>query len=71
MIGGYGKNFLNSVERFDPREGNKCVQVKAMKEGRQKAAAAEHNGRIYVTCGWNGIDEEKNLVTVEMSAFIK
>ena len=53
------------MERFDPREGNKCVQVKAMKESRSRAAAAEHKGRIYVTGGLN----LNYLETVEMFAF--
>ena len=66
MFGGWdGGNFFNSVERFDPRDGNKCVQLKEMKEGQYRATAAEYNGRIYVT-GKNGWKEDN---TVEMFAF--
>ena len=68
VIGGWGGDKLNSVERFDPREGNKCVQVKEMKESRALAAAAEHSGLIYVTGGWN---EYEYLNTVEMFAFFR
>ena len=69
MIGGFdGKNNLNSVERFDPREGNNCVPMKAMKESRWWAAAAEHKGMIYVTGGWKWNDY---LETVEMFAFFR
>lgn len=67
VIGGCGEDdedYLNSVERFDPREGSKSVQVKNMKECRSYAAAAELNGFIYMTGGRN----EKRLDTVEMFA---
>ena len=65
MIGGSdGIDCLNSMERFDPREGNKCVPMNAMKESRYGAAAAEHKGRIYVTGGFNG----KSSDSVEMFA---
>ena len=68
MFGGYAfGNYLNMVERFDHREGNNSVLVKAMKEDRCRASAACHNGQIYVTGGYafgrgNGLD------TVEMFA---
>ena len=66
MFGGCGgENYLNSVERFDPREGNKCVHVKAMEESRYWAEAAEHKGMIYLTGGMDrGVSD-----TVEMFAF--
>ena len=52
MLGGFASgNYLNTVERFDQREGNNSVLVKAMKEGRSRASAAAHNGLIYVTGG--------------------
>ena len=52
MLGrSFGKT-LNTVERFDHREGNNSVLVKAMKEGRNRASAACHNGLIYVTGGY-------------------
>ena len=67
VIGGYdGKNALNSVERFDPREGINCTQVKSMKLERHFAAAAEHKGLIYVTGGRNGDHE---IDAVEMFGF--
>ena len=50
--GGASGNYLNTVERFDHREGNNSVLVKAMKEGRGHASAACHNGLIYVTGGY-------------------
>ena len=68
MFGGYASgNYLNSVERFDQREGNGSVLVKAMKEGRTRASAAGHNGLIYVTGGYafgrgNGLDTVEMLV---------
>ena len=70
MIGGFdGKNYLNSVERLDPREGNKCVPIKAaMKERRYGALAAEHKGMIYVAGGWKWNDY---FETVEMFAFFR
>ena len=68
MFGGYALgNYLNSVERFDQREGNTSVLVKAMKEGRSRASAAGHNEQIYVT-GGNALGRGKGLDTVEMFA---
>ena len=65
LIGGYdGEDSLNSVERFDPRDANKCVQMKAMKESRLGAAAAEYKGLIYMTGGIGSND-------VEMFAFFR
>ena len=63
MLGGraFG-NYLNTVERFDQREGNNSVLVKPMKEGRSRASAAAHNGQIYVTGGY----AQGMLDTVEM-----
>ena len=64
MLGGCAfVNYLNTVERFDHREGNNSVLVKAMKEGRSRASAAGHNGQIYVT---GGRALGKCLDTVEM-----
>ena len=66
MIGGKnvdGQNALNSMERFDPREGNKCVPMKAMKESRLWAAATVHKGLIYVT-GGNCFVEKRERVRV-------
>ena len=61
---------MNSVERFDPRAGKKCVQVKMMNEIRIKASAAEQNGLIYVTGGWNWNETKgSRLDTVEMIPF--
>ena len=52
MLGGRAPgNYLKTVERFDQREGNNSVLVKAMKEGRSRASAAAHNEQIYVTGG--------------------
>ena len=66
MLGGYAsENYLNSVERFDQREGNNSVLVKPMKEGRSRASAAGHNGQIYVA-GGNVNAFGKSLDTVEM-----
>ena len=68
MFGGYafGSN-LNSVERFDHREGNNSVLVKPMKEDRSHASAAAHNGQIYVTGGFGlGFALGRGLDTVEM-----
>lgn len=66
MIGGYDyRGDLNSMERFDPREGNNCVQMKEMKESRSWAASAGHKGLIYVTGGMHG---NNCLDTVEMFA---
>ena len=59
---------MKTVERFDPREGNKCVQVKEMKESRCYAAAAEHKGMIYVTGGYNGKNVLDTKLEVEMFA---
>ena len=65
MFGGRAPgNYLNSVERFDQREGNNSVLVKAMKERRGRASAAAHNEQIYVT-GGNAL-EKRGLDTVEM-----
>ena len=69
VIGGSdGINDLNSVERFDLREGNKCVPMKVMNKSRWWTAASEYKGRIYVTGGWNG---NGDLDTVEMFAFFR
>ena len=64
MIGGFDGNlvnYLNSMERFDPRESNKCVPMKPMSKRRRNAAAVEHNGFIYVIGGW-GEMESPNIV---------
>ena len=64
MIGGCDGNlvnYLNSMERFDPRESNKCVPMKLMSKRRRNAAAVEHNGFIYVIGGW-GEMESPNIV---------
>ena len=61
-----GESYLNSAERFDPREGNKCVHVKKMQESRHWPEAAEHKGLIYVT---GGIDRDVSDI-VEMFAFL-
>lgn len=72
MIGGNGSgNYLNSLERFDPRVGNKCELLNAMKESRFEAAASEHNGLIYVTGGYTRSENRMNrrsLNTIEMFA---
>ena len=66
MFGGRAPgNYLNSVERFDQREGNNSVLVKAMKERRSHASAAAHNGQIYVTGGYA---PGRGLDSVEMFA---
>ena len=66
MFGGYASGtHLNSVERFDQREGNTSVLVKAMKEGRSRASAAAHNEQIYVNGGYalgRGLDSVEMLV---------
>lgn len=49
---------LNSVERLDTREGNKCVFVQAMSQSRWHAAAMQHNGKIYVS-GEMGADSQQ------------
>ena len=69
MIGGIndGGNYLNSMERFDPREGNRCVPMKAMKESRDGAAASEHKGLIYAT---GGLNTNGGSDTVEMFVFV-
>ena len=69
MIGGWNRsdNYLKSMERIDLREGNKCVQLKEMKESRSGAAAAERKGMIYVTGGFNLY--RKDLDSVEMFDF--
>ena len=65
MFGGYDGSNLNSVERFDHREGNSSVLVKSMKERRGRASAAAHNEQIYVTGGYalgRGLDSVEMLV---------
>ena len=66
MFGGYAPyNYLKTVERFDQRERNSSLPVKAMKERRSRASAAAHNGSIYVTGGYafgRGLDTVEMLV---------
>ena len=61
------ENYLKTIERFDPRENYKCIQIKAMKEKRSYAAAVEHKGFIFVAGGWNG---DTGLDSVEMQFFL-
>lgn len=53
-IGGFdGRLDLKTVERFDPRVGN-WEYVAPMSNIRYGAGATVHDGKIYVSGGWNG-----------------
>lgn len=61
VIGGYNQSWLNTAERFDPREG-RWYNIPAMKSPRSSAGASVLGNNLYIAGGFNGV---RNLNTVE------
>ena len=60
-IGGYNSSWLNTAERFDPREG-RWYNIRPMKSSRSSAGASALGNCLYVVGGFNG---QRNLNSTE------
>jgi len=60
-IGGYNSSWLNTVERFDPREG-RWYSIHPMKSPRSSAGTSALGNCLYVVGGFNG---QRNLNSTE------
>lgn len=60
-LGGYNSSWLNTAERFDPREG-RWYSIRPMRSPRSSAGASTMGSCLYVAGGFNGA---RNLNSAE------